>query len=74
MLCGRLPQGACRQARRPGRPLKTERSQATSRGEHPIDHLVAGPSSVSVHLDKAGHPARRRLACQRTGGNAGGLS
>ncbi len=35
-----------------------------SRGSHPIDHLVAGPS-VSVHLGKAGRPARRKLARQR---------
>jgi hypothetical protein len=73
MLCGRLPQGACRQAPTAWTAPK-DRAAASNfpRGTHPIDHLVAG--RLSVDLGKAGRPARRKLAGQRTGGDAGGLS
>ena len=61
MRCGRLPQGACRQAAM-ARTAPKDRAAASnlSRGSHPIDHLVAG--RLSVDLGKAGRPARRRLA------------
>ncbi len=45
-----------------------------SRGSHPIDHLVAGPS-VSVHPGKAGRPAPRNHAPHhKTGGDTDPLS
>jgi hypothetical protein len=57
MLCDRLPELVCRQARLDGLQRLSGRKQ-TLRGElHPIDHLVAGPSE-SVDLGKAGRPAR----------------
>jgi hypothetical protein len=62
MLCGRLPQTPRRQ-RPPAWTALRDRAAASNhlRGPHPIDHLVAGPST-SAHPGKAGRPARRDLA------------
>jgi hypothetical protein len=57
MHCGRLPYGACRQASTAWTASKDRAAASnTSRGSHPIDHLVAG-QPLSVHLGKAGRPA-----------------
>jgi hypothetical protein len=63
MLCGQLLQTPRRRRPTGLDGLERPSGRKQPRGDqHPIEHLVAGPLPGSVHLGKAGRPARRKLA------------
>jgi hypothetical protein len=62
MLCGQLLPTPRRQSPTGLDGLERPSGRKQPHGDqHPIDHLVAGPLPRSVHLGKAGRPARWKL-------------